>query len=196
MIIALWGLAALIMLIVSVLFFSSEKFAQFGGRPSGERLQRMQSSPHYSGERFQNPVPSAVGGPGSFTETIREIFFGQELRRPEMDIPVVHLDSASFTPEPSGGLRITWLGHSTVLVELEGFRILTDPVWAKRVSPVSFLGPARFYPVPIPLDELPPLDAVAFWSANRIACRWLAFWRGGTNVEVSSFKTAAPTASR
>jgi L-ascorbate metabolism protein UlaG (beta-lactamase superfamily) len=58
------------------------------------------------------------------------------------------------------GLRATWLGHSTVLVEIDGMRVLTDPVWGERASPMSFAGPRRFHPVPVPVAALPPLDAV------------------------------------
>jgi L-ascorbate metabolism protein UlaG (beta-lactamase superfamily) len=73
---------------------------------------------------------------------------------------------ATLDPRPSWskaaetGLRITWLGHSTLLVELDGVRVLTDPVWGERVSPVGFAGPKRFHPVPVKLSQLPPLDAV------------------------------------
>jgi L-ascorbate metabolism protein UlaG (beta-lactamase superfamily) len=66
----------------------------------------------------------------------------------------------SWARAPETGLRVTWLGHSTLLVELDGVRILTDPVWGERVSPVGFAGPKRFHPVPVRLDQLPPLDAV------------------------------------
>jgi L-ascorbate metabolism protein UlaG (beta-lactamase superfamily) len=55
---------------------------------------------------------------------------------------------------------VTWLGHSTVLVEIDGVRLLTDPVWGERVSPVSFAGPRRFHRAPLALSELPPIDAV------------------------------------
>ena len=58
------------------------------------------------------------------------------------------------------GLRATWLGHSTVLLELDGRRVLTDPVLATRIGPVSFVGPRRFHPTPATVEELPPLDAV------------------------------------
>jgi len=61
---------------------------------------------------------------------------------------------------PDSGLRATWLGHSTVLIEIDGWRVLTDPVWGPRASPSRFLGPKRFQPVPVELRELPPLDAV------------------------------------
>jgi L-ascorbate metabolism protein UlaG (beta-lactamase superfamily) len=58
------------------------------------------------------------------------------------------------------GLRVTWLGHSTTLVEIDRYRILTDPVWSERISPVSFAGPRRFHAAPVDVGELPPLDAI------------------------------------
>jgi L-ascorbate metabolism protein UlaG (beta-lactamase superfamily) len=61
---------------------------------------------------------------------------------------------------PETRLRATWLGHSTVLLEIDGVRVLTDPVWGERVSPVGFAGPKRFQPVPVPLTGLPPIDVV------------------------------------
>lgn len=57
-------------------------------------------------------------------------------------------------------LSITWLGHSTVLIGIEGKVFLTDPVWSKRCSPVSFMGPKRFFDVPMKLKDLPKIDAV------------------------------------
>jgi L-ascorbate metabolism protein UlaG (beta-lactamase superfamily) len=75
-------------------------------------------------------------------------------------MPVVRLTRADFERAPASGLRATWLGHSTVLVEIDGARILFDPVWARRASPSSLVGPARFFAPPLALDDLPPLDAV------------------------------------
>jgi L-ascorbate metabolism protein UlaG (beta-lactamase superfamily) len=57
-------------------------------------------------------------------------------------------------------LRVTWLGHSTLLLEIDGHRVLIDPVWGERASPFSFMGPQRFYAPLLPLAELPPIDAV------------------------------------
>lgn len=57
-------------------------------------------------------------------------------------------------------LSITWLGHSTVLIGIEGKVFLTDPVWSRRCSPVSFLGPKRFFDVPMKLKDLPKIDAI------------------------------------
>lgn len=58
------------------------------------------------------------------------------------------------------GLRATWLGHSTVLLEVDGVRLLTDPVWGQRASPSQLVGPKRFQPTPVTLRQLPPVDAV------------------------------------
>ena len=72
--------------------------------------------------------------------------------------------ASRFTPSPStwpdNAVTLAWLGHATVLVNFYGVRILTDPVWSDRASPVGFAGPRRFQPVPVPIERLPPLDAV------------------------------------
>ncbi len=96
----------------------------------------------------------SVGRPGRF---ITRWLFDREQRRPART-----LETAPFTSQPLSGdtLRVTWMGHASVLVELDGARVLTDPVWSARCSPVSFVGPRRFAPPPVPLAALPPLDAV------------------------------------
>jgi L-ascorbate metabolism protein UlaG (beta-lactamase superfamily) len=88
-----------------------------------------------------------------------ELMFGGQQRRPPAPLPIER-PHAAWASAAETGLRATWLGHSTVVLELDGKRVLTDPVFGNRVSPVSFLGPRRFHPVPATLDELPPLDVV------------------------------------
>jgi len=61
---------------------------------------------------------------------------------------------------PATELAVTWLGHSTVLLQIGGLNVLTDPIWSERASPVRFAGPKRLVPVPIELDALPPIDIV------------------------------------
>ena len=55
---------------------------------------------------------------------------------------------------------VTWIGHSTLLVQMEGVRFLTDPNWSEHPSPISWLGPRRFVEPGLSLDELPPIDFV------------------------------------
>ena len=88
--------------------------------------------------------------------------FGGGQRVPRRLFSFSPLTRAAFDAPPPDGVRATWLGHSTVLVELEGKRFLCDPVWADRGGPVRGAGPRRFFPNPLPLAELPRLDAVLY----------------------------------
>ncbi|XP_049616667.1 N-acyl-phosphatidylethanolamine-hydrolyzing phospholipase D isoform X1 [Syngnathus scovelli] len=58
------------------------------------------------------------------------------------------------------GLRVTWLGHASVLVEMDGLNILTDPIFSQRASPFQFVGPKRYRGPPCSVQQLPRIDAV------------------------------------
>jgi L-ascorbate metabolism protein UlaG (beta-lactamase superfamily) len=131
--------------------------AAIGGKPEGARLARMLRSPQYRDGQFHNVVPASIAPPSSGPGVARDMLFGKELRKPARPVPLAVPD---LSEPPADGLRVTWLGHATVLVELEGKRLLFDPVWSDRVSPSSVVGPRRLHPVPVPLEDLPPIDAV------------------------------------
>ncbi|MFY1827522.1 MBL fold metallo-hydrolase, partial [Myxococcus fulvus] len=78
----------------------------------------------------------------------------------EGPLAVEPIDPKRFQTPPASGLRVTWMGHSSQLVELDGLRILTDPVWSERVSPFTWAGPKRWFQPPIAMKDLPPIDAV------------------------------------
>ena len=69
-------------------------------------------------------------------------------------------DPAVYASAPATGLRVTWFGHSSLLLELDGVRLLVDPVWDPRASPVTFAGPKRFFPPTLSLAALPEVDAI------------------------------------
>lgn len=60
----------------------------------------------------------------------------------------------------SDEIRLTWVGHSTYLIQLPGVNLLTDPVWSRRVSPVQWAGPSRIRPPGVAFDDLPTIDVV------------------------------------
>ena len=134
----------------------------FGAMPQGARLERMRASPRWAGERFRNlhPILPGLRDPSVPMPTIKEFLCGGERRVPLKPLPSVDPLETWRRPAASG-LRATWLGHSTVLLEIDGARIITDPVWGKRASPSSLAGPKRFQPVPVPLRAMPPVDLVA-----------------------------------
>ena len=112
------------------------------------------------GKKFQNPVPTAVGGGGLFFKVLLQFILNREERFPKHPLGPFHTDASIYATAPESGLRVTWMGHASSLVEIDGVRILLDPVWDKRASPVQWFGPRRFYAPPLALEDLPPIDVV------------------------------------
>lgn len=136
------------------------RWAALGADLKGPRHTRALASPNHDGKTFKNHVPTSTGiesGPG---DMLNKWLRGGEIRVPKKPLPVNQLSAADLAEGPASGLRVTWLGHASALIEIDGARVLTDPVWSKRVGPSALVGPARFHPNPIPLADLPPLDAV------------------------------------
>lgn len=79
---------------------------------------------------------------------------------PDAAVPVINSDGAQLAVAPASGVRITWFGHSSTLVELDGIKLLTDPIWSERPSPVTWAGPQRWFAPPLALANLPKIDAV------------------------------------
>jgi len=133
----------------------------FGQRAQGARLERMQASPRWHGSGFRNlhPVLPGLRDHDAPRPTLTEFLCGGTRRVPNAPLPSLDPRDA-WTRAPGSGLRSTWLGHSTVLIEIDGLRVLTDPVWGPRASPSSVLGPKRFQPVPVALAKMPAIDLV------------------------------------
>jgi L-ascorbate metabolism protein UlaG (beta-lactamase superfamily) len=131
-----------------------------GRLPRGDRLTRLQASPRYSDGHFHNTHPVPAGLDPAQKSPFLEMLTGRQKRNPPAPLPSEDPRPGWARPATSG-LRATWLGHSTTLLEIDGFRVLTDPVWGRRCSPFKHIGPARFQPVPVPIESLPPLDAIA-----------------------------------
>ena len=137
-----------------------DPLAVLGAAPAGDRLARITRSPNYRDGKFQNPIPGSMMQKGSFWDSMRRQFLGKEQRAPKGRIPVVPLTREAFATPPASGLRVTWMGHSSTLIEIDGYRVLVDPVWGTRASPSQLVGPKRFHPTPMTLKELPALDVV------------------------------------
>ena len=151
------GAALLAIVLVVLAWVSTGHFTAFGGRPDPERLRR---SPEFVDGRFQNPEPTSLMSGSRWFWALKEWLLGGQMRAPVCPLPMVTDAAARLaTPAPSG-LRVTWLGHSTTLVEIDGAAILTDPIWSERASPSRWVGPQRFAPPPLALEALPRLDAV------------------------------------
>lgn len=122
--------------------------------PARNPYYRGPVSDHFDGTRFLNPA----GEP----ETDRSFRDLLRWRRTAPDNPWPA--SVPVTPAvPDArveGLRITMVGHATLLIQIAGLNILTDPVWSERASPVAFAGPRRVTAPGVAMDALPPIDAI------------------------------------
>jgi L-ascorbate metabolism protein UlaG (beta-lactamase superfamily) len=112
------------------------------------------------GKKFLNPVPTAVGGFSTMRKVLPLYLRNREESEPKQLLGPFTTDTAIYSTPPPTGLRVTWFGHSALLIELDGFRILVDPIWEQRASPVEWFGPRRFFAPTMKLADLPPLDVV------------------------------------
>jgi L-ascorbate metabolism protein UlaG (beta-lactamase superfamily) len=112
------------------------------------------------GRRFLNPVPTTVGGLGIVFKVLPQYVQNRELVEPKRPLGPFRTDANVYATTPASGLRVTWFGHSASLIEIDGMRVLVDPVWEPRASPFAFMGPKRFFQPTIALEELPAIDVV------------------------------------
>jgi L-ascorbate metabolism protein UlaG (beta-lactamase superfamily) len=129
--------------------------AALGSRPSGDRARRVRRSPQFRDGAFRNGNPSPILPPGTVNKVAREMIFGKQRRAPRLPVPLVTPSRAT-----ESDLDVIWYGHSSAMVEIEGRRVLFDPVWSDRCSPSALVGPRRLHPVPAPLYDLPEIDAI------------------------------------
>ena len=114
------------------------------------------ASPHFADDTFHNTEPSHVLAPGEFASLLPALVRHRGAGRPGGTVPLVTTTPAA----QAGALGVTWLGHATTLIEIDGRYVLTDPVWGERVSPSATVGPARMHPMPFGVAELPHVDAI------------------------------------
>jgi L-ascorbate metabolism protein UlaG (beta-lactamase superfamily) len=110
---------------------------------------------HFNGKRFHNPdAPQARG--------LLDVLRWKLTSRPETSPSFISDVETAVPPRrvEGGGLRTTLVNHSTVLLQQQGFNILTDPIWSERASPVSWIGPRRRRKQGISWENLPPIDIV------------------------------------
>jgi L-ascorbate metabolism protein UlaG (beta-lactamase superfamily) len=127
-----------------------------GARATGARLERTRKSPEWQGSHFENPQPIV----NDLWAAIGHQLSGGPDTEPTSPPSTATVEPGRFATPPASGIRVTWLGHSTILLEVDGHRFLTDPVWSERVGPVDFAGPKRFFPPLLAIQDLPPIDAV------------------------------------
>ncbi|TGE12851.1 hypothetical protein E5J99_19835 [Hymenobacter elongatus] len=119
----------------------------------------MKNPSQFNGKKYLNTVPTGMSA--DYGLMARHWLQGKQEREPGKPLGPFRADvTALAAPVPASALRVTWFGHFSTLIELDGKRFLTDPVWRLRASPSGVVGPKRLFPAPLLLSELPALDAI------------------------------------
>lgn len=113
-----------------------------------------------NGKQYMNPVPTSVGTWSTFARVLWRYLNNREETVPKQSLGPFRTDARLYEKPPVSGLRVTWMGHSSTLLEIDGVRVLVDPVWEQRAAPVEWAGPRRFFTSPLRLEDLPPIDVV------------------------------------
>jgi L-ascorbate metabolism protein UlaG (beta-lactamase superfamily) len=130
---------------------------QFGQSPQGEDLERISKSPHFKDGQFVNLIVTKMGSFSEMMSTMPGFIFGEN-QEPKDTLPVRFGENQEAIIDTN--CYITWYGHSAFLFEMDGKRILIDPMLGETAAPVSF-GSKRFpYEKPIPIGDLTDIDVL------------------------------------
>jgi L-ascorbate metabolism protein UlaG (beta-lactamase superfamily) len=153
----------IILIVISVILFVwlfMNLYPDFGGRTSKAKLQLLQQSKNFSKGKFMNQIHTSMEmGVKNTIDVLIEFIKGHPNRKPSGAIPIERLDPTGIGKNKQA--RITWFGHSALLLELDGLIILLDPMLGRAPSPFPLFGGKRYSKkLPIEIDELPQIDAV------------------------------------
>ena len=128
--------------------------------PNNRAVLSLMSTHRDPSGRFRNPWPGAR--PHGFGDFLKWVSGRRGARQPNPPISAFPIAVPTF-PIPCAAaedLIITWIGHSSFLLQIGSANVLLDPIWSERASPVSFAGPKRIMSPGIDFDSLPPIDLV------------------------------------
>ncbi len=123
--------------------------------------QDIQNSPHFREGKFQNLKQHKRKGKSSFFNYLGRLLFEKKINtKPVEPLPVCPINKVDLFLLDDHNIHLYRLGHSTILLKLGKDFWLIDPVFSARVSPFSFIGPKRFHPTPITIEQLPAIKGV------------------------------------
>ena len=131
----------------------------FGKLPAGERQKRIEKSPHYKNGSFQNlEATRLLADDASYFTMVTKFFSTDTIREPVKELPTIKTDLKAINDDKP---TIVWFGHSTYFISIGGKKILVDPVFSERASPVQYAG-SKSYPGTMIYkpEDFPPLDLV------------------------------------
>lgn len=136
---------------------------EFGETPTKKDEQRFAASSHYADGKFQNEVPTTLGIGFKKTVSIMWDFFFANVpgKNPTGPLPMKGLDAAAVANRSANIASVTWLGHSACFLEMNGRKILIDPMLGQHAGPLPMVSPKRYNEkLPIEIESMPFIDVV------------------------------------
>ena len=157
----IFTLAILALIMFTTLFLKFNP--QFGGRHSSEEKSKLQASKNWKGSSFKNlEITTLDFAPSNIPSFIKDQITNNKIRRPEKAIPIDLNDLALFNKRDKQA-KFLWFGHSTILLQLNGFNLLVDPMFGDDVTPIAPIPSKRFSEINTDIiDHLPEIDLVLF----------------------------------
>ena len=122
---------------------------------------RLKNSPQFYDGKFHNKVDGIYDAGAAWRKSIGEILFGKRVDPvPEQTLPIQRFTGRDFYHNNEESVRFSRLGHSTILIQLGNKIWLIDPMFSERASFSQLIGPKRFHPPPININELPSINGV------------------------------------
>ena len=148
-------LVALSLVVCLVAAFAARRavLPALGVVPAGARAEALARLPMFRDGRLRNALPLDES-----LAAVSRAIFGERAEATQPDAPLAF--AGDPLPAAPDAFAVTWLGHSTVVLDLDGQRVLFDPMFGERASPVSFAGPARYLRPPLSLEDLGRVDVV------------------------------------
>jgi len=148
-----------IALIIGVAFFYFTISPKLGGKNNIEKLEVLKQSSGFKNGKFVNPIPTPMAAP-KFS-TLLKFFSKDEEQVPKKELKTKPFLKEEFDSVSQNGLSFSWFGHSSVLLKMDSTTLLIDPVFGKRASLFTFMGPKRFnYSNQYAVNQLPDIDIV------------------------------------
>ncbi|MCP3928897.1 MAG: hypothetical protein GY705_07340 [Bacteroidetes bacterium] len=146
-----------LIIIIGILFMNCSP--QFGKSVTNEKIEEYAKLGNFKNGKFINLNLSPMGI--NYWKLIKELTKNEPNRNPSKDILVEKIDSTTIENHNADITQLTWFGHSTFLLEIDGKKILIDPMLSRTPSPISFLGAKRYSnSIPIEIEKLPFIDIV------------------------------------
>ncbi len=121
-------------------------------------MDKTEKSKQFNNDKFNNYKPSPGWSFFKMLPIIRDLLFTNNDRKPDVDLPTQKIDFSQITDAEYNELKVTWVGHSSQIINIDGIIVLTDPIFENKTT---FMGPSRYNDdVPLNIDELPEIDLV------------------------------------